>query len=112
MRKKKNKIVPVDNKTLFQPSSKRQEQFLNSKAFITCFGGAAMSGKAQPLNSKVLTVDGWKTMGDINVGDIVITPKNTHAEVLNTYFHNDKDIYEITTKHRYRDWETDRKSVV
>ena len=58
MRKKNNKIVPVDNKTLFQPSSKRQEQFLNSKAFITCFGGAAMSGKAQPLNSKVLTVDG------------------------------------------------------
>ena len=45
MRKKKNKIVPVDNKTLFQPSSKKQEQFLNSKAFITCFGGAAMSGK-------------------------------------------------------------------
>ena len=98
MRKKNNKVAPVDNKTLFQPSSKKQEQFLNSKAFITVFGGAAMSGKAQPLDSTVLTVGGWKSMGDISVGDIVITPKNTHAEVLNTYSHNDKDIYEITTK--------------
>lgn len=72
--------------------------FINSKAFRTVYGGSAGGGKAQPLYSKVLTDSGWKTMGDVVVGDFVITPKNTKAKVLNTYSHKDKDIYEITTK--------------
>lgn len=88
----------MSQEALFKPSSKRQEQFINSKAFITVFGGAAMSGKAQPMYSKVLTDNGWKTMGDVEVGDFVITPRNNRVKVLNTYFHKDKEIYELTTK--------------
>lgn len=43
---------------LFRPSSKRQEQFIQSRAFITCFGGAAMSGKTfQGLMRFLLYVD-------------------------------------------------------
>ena len=88
----------MDNGVLFRPASLKQEMFINSTSFRTIYGGSMGGGKAQPLDSKVLTVSGWKTMGDVDVGDTVVTPKNTHAKVLNTYFHKDKDIYEITTK--------------
>ena len=37
-------------------------------------------------------------MGEIEVGDEVVSPNNTNAKVLNTYFHKQKDIYEITTQ--------------
>ena len=59
--------------------------------------GSAGGGKAQPLYSKVLTPQGWKTMGDIQVGDNVLTHKNTEAKVLAVYPHKDKDIFELTT---------------
>ena len=59
--------------------------------------GSAGGGKAQPLYSKVLTPQGWKTMGDIQVGDDVLTHKNTEAKVLAVYPHEDKDIFELTT---------------
>ena len=88
----------MDNGVLFRPASLKQEMFINSTSFRTVYGGSAGVGKAQPLDSKVLTVSGWKTMGDVEVGDTVVTPSNTHAKVINTYFHKDKDIYEITTK--------------
>jgi len=97
-KKKPQQYDTPEGGVLFRPSSKRQEQFINSKAFITCFGGAAMSGKAQPLYSKVLTNTGWKKMGDIQVGDEVITPKNSTSKVLSVYPHTNKNIYEITTK--------------
>lgn len=84
--------------TKFAPASKKQEMFINSDAYITVYGGAAGSGKAQPLYSKVLTTSGWKTMGEIQVGDSVVTPDNSEAEVLETYFHESKEIYELTTE--------------
>lgn len=33
--------------------------------------GPSGSGKAQPLDAKILTPSGWKLMGDIQVGDSV-----------------------------------------
>jgi len=53
-------------------------------------------GKCQPLTSKVLTPSGFVNMGDISVGDTVVTPDGTHATVLNTYHPGVKDVYEIT----------------
>lgn len=83
--------------TKFAPASKKQEMFINSDAYLTVYGGAAGSGKAQPLYSEVLTTSGWKTMGEIQVGDSVVTPDNSEAEVLETFFHKSKEIYELTT---------------
>ena len=82
---------------LFKPASKKQEMFIQSQCFRTVYGGSAGGGKAQPLYSKVLTPQGWKTMGDIQVGDDVLTHKNTTAKVLAVYPHEDKDIFELTT---------------
>lgn len=57
-KKKQSNNTTQDSGVLFRPSSKRQEQFINSKAFITCFGGAAMSGKTfQGLMRFLLYVD-------------------------------------------------------
>ncbi len=52
-------------------------------------------GKAQPLTAKVLTPSGWMLMGDIKVGDPVITPKNTTSFVIGIYPQGDKDVYEL-----------------
>lgn len=63
-------------------------------------GGGVMiaatgAGKAQPLNSKVLTPTGWKTMGDIVVGDVVVGPTGNVANVIGVFPQGNKDIYEI-----------------
>jgi len=53
-------------------------------------------GKAQPLDAKVLTPYGWKTMGEINVGDFVIGVDGTPKKVLGVYPQGMKDIYRVT----------------
>lgn len=57
---------------------------------------ATGAGKCQPYNSKVLTDAGWKTMGDIKQGNVVITPDGKKSKVLATFEPGDKDVYEIT----------------
>ncbi len=54
------------------------------------------AGKAQSLNSKVLTVAGWKRMGDLVVGDLVITPKSSLAPVIGIYPQGKKQLYKLT----------------
>jgi len=61
-----------------------------------CAHGSAGTGKAQPLHSKILTPKGWKFMGDIVVGDKVLTPKNTSATVIGVFSQGKKDIFTIT----------------
>lgn len=54
------------------------------------------AGKAQDLNSKILTNQGWKRMGDIRLGDNVITPSGDIAPVSGIFPQGKKDVYEIT----------------
>lgn len=63
-----------------------------------CFTGAPGTGKAQPLYSKVLTPNGFVQMGDIKVGDWVITPNGDNARVLGVFPQGIKSIYEIKFK--------------
>ena len=56
---------------------------------------ATGAGKCQPYDSKILTENGWTTMGEIKIGDKVITPKGRSVSVLNIYEPGYKDIYEI-----------------
>lgn len=60
------------------------------------FIGPTGVGKAQPLYSKVKTPDGWKIMGDIQVGDVVSTPNGSQAKVIGTFPQGEKNIYEVT----------------
>lgn len=54
------------------------------------------SGKAQPLTSKILTPTGWKTMGEIQPGTQVLTPRGTVTRVIGVFPQGEKQIYEIT----------------
>lgn len=52
-------------------------------------------GKAQDLESKLLTPNGWVRMGDIMVGDLVIGSDGKPKKVLGVYPQGLKDIYEV-----------------
>jgi len=54
------------------------------------------SGKAQPLDAKVLTPDGWRRMGDLRPGDLVIAGDGSPTAVTGVYPQGEKDIYRVT----------------
>ena len=62
---------------------------------ITLLKGMAGSGKAQPLDSLVLTPTGYKKMGEIKIGDVVCTPDGNQASVLGVFPQGKKDVYRI-----------------
>ena len=51
----------------------------------------------QPLDAKVLTPNGWSLMGDLNVGDEVISRDGKPTKVIGIYPKGKKDVYKITT---------------
>jgi predicted phage terminase large subunit-like protein len=53
-------------------------------------------GKAQPLYSKLVTPDGYKTMGEIKVGDLVATIDGSFTKVLGIFPQGKKDVYRVT----------------
>lgn len=61
--------MPETAEIVYKPNSRRQEQFLSSKADITIYGGARGGGKLLPLDTPLPTPNGWSTMGLIRVGD-------------------------------------------
>ena len=54
------------------------------------------TAKAQPLDAMVLTPSGWRMMGDINVGDLVITPSGDWAPVTGVFPQGKKEIFKVT----------------
>ena len=52
-------------------------------------------GKDQPLTSKILTPNGWKTMGDMKVGQLVISQKGTPTKIKNIYPQGEKSVYKV-----------------
>ena len=71
---------------------------LKDKSFKNCllFCGGAGTGKAQPLYSKILTPNGYITMGDVKIGTVVYTRKGNPAIVTGVYPQGLKPVYEIT----------------
>lgn len=53
-------------------------------------------GKAQPLDSKILTPNGWCSMGDIKINDEVIGSDGKPTKVTGVFPQGVKDIYKIT----------------
>lgn len=54
------------------------------------------SGKAQPLDAKILTPDGWITMGEITTNAYVIGSDGKPKRVLEVFPQGKKEIYRIT----------------
>jgi phosphate starvation-inducible PhoH-like protein len=59
---------------------------------------AYMRGRAQPLTAKVLTPDGWRRIGDLTVGDLVVASDGLPTPVLGVYPQGRKKIYRVTTQ--------------
>ena len=51
--------------------------------------------KAQPLDAKILTPNGWKSMGDIQVGDLVINGCGLSTKVIGVYPQGELDIFDV-----------------
>jgi replicative DNA helicase len=53
-------------------------------------------GKAQPLDAKVLTEDGWKPMGEIKAGDDLASVDGRPSTVIGVFPQGVKQIYKVT----------------
>jgi len=92
--------VPQVNKTFqeFKPKTPNQHDFIRSIAEneITIVVGHAGTGKAQPLDSTIYTVNGPKLMGDINIGEYICTPDGSCSMVIGIYPQGIQPVYKIT----------------
>ncbi|GAA0400845.1 hypothetical protein Acor_39200 [Acrocarpospora corrugata] len=59
---------------------------------------AYMRGRAQPVYAKVLTPDGFRPIGDLQAGDLVIGSNGEPTPVLGVYPQGVKDIYRVTAQ--------------
>lgn len=57
--------------------------------------GEPGTGKAQPLSCLVRTVGGWKPMGDVVVGDRVVTPRGATAWVAGVFPQGVTDVFSV-----------------
>ena len=77
--------------------TKSQEEYwnvLDENQITFCFGPAGV-GKAQPLDSIIYCPDGEKTMGEIEVGDYVISDSGKKCKVIATHPQGIKPIYRV-----------------
>jgi N12 class adenine-specific DNA methylase len=52
-------------------------------------------GKAQPLDAKLMTPDGWKRMGDIAIGDTVFAVDGSPVPVVGVFPQGEREIFEV-----------------
>jgi phosphate starvation-inducible protein PhoH len=76
----------------------KQEELYNGirNNTLTICQGPAGTAKAQPLDSLILTPNGWVTMGDIKVGDRVISDDGNSTIVIGVFPQGEKDIWELS----------------
>ncbi|MFC7218780.1 PhoH family protein [Streptomyces polyrhachis] len=59
---------------------------------------AYMRGRSQPVWMTVLTPEGWRPIGDLQVGDLVIGSNGEPTPVLGVYPQGEKDIYRVSAQ--------------
>ncbi len=59
---------------------------------------AYMRGRAQPVDTPVLTPDGFRPIGTLTVGDLVIGSNGEPTPVIGVYPQGEKDIYRVTAQ--------------
>jgi len=94
----KERIREIIKKPKEKFLTKNQEKYweiLGDNQITLCFGPAGV-GKAQPLDSIIYTPTGRKTMGEIEVGDYVISDNGKQCKVIATHPQGVKPIYKVT----------------
>ena len=82
---------------IISPHKGFQERFVRSNIDVVFGGGVLNAGKPNPLDTKILTKDGWSTMGDMYVGAKILTPWNGETTVTAVYPQGVQDCYRIET---------------
>ncbi|SCG63857.1 phosphate starvation-inducible protein PhoH [Micromonospora halophytica] len=59
---------------------------------------AYMRGRAQPYDARVLTPEGFKPFGSLQIGDLVIGSDGTPTPVIGIYPQGPKKVYRVTTQ--------------
>jgi len=72
----------------------KRRGFLHRRGYL--LHGPPGGGKALSLDSLIKVPNGWKRMGDMQVGDIVCTPDGKVAPVTGVFPQGIKDVYRIT----------------
>lgn len=78
--------------------TKNQKELVNeikNKEIVIC-SGLPGTGKAQPLDSLVLTPNGFIEMGKLKINDTVLTPDNKTSRIVGIYPQGVIPIYKIT----------------
>lgn len=71
-------------------------QLVKSNKFSrSCIKGYAGTGKAQPLTSKVYTPTGYVLMGDLSIGDEILTADGKIQYVEQIHPQGNKEVYEV-----------------
>jgi len=95
----KNRRLPERAETGLFPAQKhvsvalwKRLQTANSAICV----GEMGTGKAQPVDAKVLTPHGWKFMGQIAIGEMVIAANGMPTRVVGVFPQGEKEIYRVT----------------
>jgi hypothetical protein len=80
---------------LWKPHPGAQTEALKRTEFEVLYGGARGGGKAQPLDSIVITPSGKKKIGELKVGDCVCSPTGGNTRVTGIYPQGKKQVCEI-----------------
>jgi len=100
-RRVNDKLKVINQKTAYGIKSKNSRQhmgmdiLMDPSVHLVVLFGPAGTGKAQPLDAKILTPTGWKMMGEIQIGDFVIGSDGKPKNVLNVFPQGKKDIYKV-----------------
>ena len=81
---------------LLRPFQREDVDFIKRNNYRVLVANAPGTGKAQPLDAKVLTSTGWTSIGALRVGDKVIDPDGGTAEVLGVFPQGVKKVYRVT----------------
>lgn len=80
-------------KALTPPQREMIHDYIEGQNIIA--SGSAGTGKAQPLYTKIMTPFGWKTMGELKIGDLITTPSGDIAPITGVFPQGKRDTYRI-----------------
>jgi phosphate starvation-inducible PhoH-like protein len=77
--------------------NKRKSKIILTRPIVEAGEHLGFLPGPQPLDAKVLTLNGWKLMGEINVEDMVIGRDGKPHKVIGVFPKGKKTVYKITT---------------
>jgi hypothetical protein len=85
-----------DRRIEYEPLTRAQSKWMNLRGRIILWRAGNQLGKAQPKDALVLTPSGWKRMGDLVVGDLVIAGDGSTTRVTDIFEQGVRPVFRVT----------------